>query len=494
MLEQASAKARPTAIPALLAKQGETAQESNMGEAFVSLFHQLMSKGKVAAPNNLGLDLFGKRQEIELPPEPAPVQQKAAPKQETVKEQKDTAPKQEAVKDTKDDDSNKEVAAKDEHSEGNTEEKDVASKEQVQATQGAEGAIAATTQVASKEQVAQTVEAQPEAVAETTLLHDMAPKQTGPKKVEVQQQHTKQQATEEQSLITDSVNAAQEVVSGPENGAQKAVATTEGKAAKKEGAIILPQESSLTAGKSASHFDNEFAHSDLLMPKVAPQVAPTPAVSQAAPTQKAADVLQSALRDWAKGSVLGVGGVDRRNEMNPNVNSSGLADKKIPVLKETPNSSGKNLKSQQVKMLEQIQQLMEKAAQTKDGNSLVLKLDPVELGQVTVKVTQRADQVFARVSAENDDVERFLRENMGEVMSSLAAAGIKGDNVHVSIGREISEAEQLFVRSQGQADVNGGSGKQQGKANYRGGKFEAPAPETLPEQGGESGLDSGWVA
>ncbi len=153
-------------------------------------------------------------------------------------------------------------------------------------------------------------------------------------------------------------------------------------------------------------------------------------------------------------------------------------------------------RSDQEKILQQIRDVMKKATMSADGNTMVVRLDPPELGQVTVRVTQRDGQVFARVIPENPDVEQLLRQRAGEVTQALAAVGLKTDHVQLSIGRERSESETFRFQEQ----HGSGGGNQTGGQGSSSSGSERGSSDTVPRnKGPKSGLaadtaEVGWVA
>lgn len=154
-------------------------------------------------------------------------------------------------------------------------------------------------------------------------------------------------------------------------------------------------------------------------------------------------------------------------------------------------------RSDQEKILQQIRDVMKKATMSADGNTMVVRLDPPELGNITVRVTQRDGQVFARVIPENADVEQLLRQRAGEVTQALAAVGLKTDHVQLSIGRERSESETFRFQEQ----HGSGGGNQTGEqGSSSSGSERGDRPDTSPRnKGPKSGLaadtaEVGWVA
>lgn len=95
------------------------------------------------------------------------------------------------------------------------------------------------------------------------------------------------------------------------------------------------------------------------------------------------------------------------------------------------------VRANQEKIIARIQDAFDNMVKGRFGNQMVVRLDPPSLGKVTVKITQRADQLFARVSPESPEVEAVLRNKVSELSSVLAQSGIKVENIHVSVGEEV---------------------------------------------------------
>jgi hypothetical protein len=97
--------------------------------------------------------------------------------------------------------------------------------------------------------------------------------------------------------------------------------------------------------------------------------------------------------------------------------------------------------SQRYQVISQIQDMLVSAAKNRNGGTMVVRLDPPELGQVTLKVTQRSDQLHARLVSENAEVDNILRQRMGEITHLLASTGFKPENILVSFGTEMVAPE-----------------------------------------------------
>lgn len=142
------------------------------------------------------------------------------------------------------------------------------------------------------------------------------------------------------------------------------------------------------------------------------------------------------------------------------------------------------------KAVEQIQKMLEDALKAKSGNTIVVKLNPEELGSVTVRVTQRADQIYARVTPESAEVEKALRANISEVTHALTNAGIKAENIHVVVGHEMPSMQHFSLENSYQEALP----QDKQRSTYTQGMDSGAAQ--LPEIAEErvSNERAGWVA
>lgn len=151
--------------------------------------------------------------------------------------------------------------------------------------------------------------------------------------------------------------------------------------------------------------------------------------------------------------------------------------------------------SAQSNIIQRIQQVAEAISTNRDTTSVVVKLDPQELGEITIRVTQRADQIFAKISPESRDVEQFLRANVKELGTALSGIGLKGENIHVSVGQEVSEGA-LFGFSESLMD-RGATGDRQNENSadgQLGHNFEQEMNMTSDQTSAVDSFESGWVA
>lgn len=157
----------------------------------------------------------------------------------------------------------------------------------------------------------------------------------------------------------------------------------------------------------------------------------------------------------------------------------------------------------QEKILRQVQDLLKRAAQTRDGNSVSVRVDPPELGMVTVKVTQRDSQIYARIIPDSPEVEHVLRTRVQEVTQVLIAAGLKAEQVHIAIGRERSAGETFSVPGYSTGNGQTGNSGQQSGQQSNGSGERSSLRGTLGGSAGSNGntrmdtpsaLEAGWVA
>ncbi len=146
------------------------------------------------------------------------------------------------------------------------------------------------------------------------------------------------------------------------------------------------------------------------------------------------------------------------------------------------------------KTLEKVKELLAKAAQNRDGNSLTLKLNPKELGEITVKVTHRDNNIYARITPDSSEVESMLRHKAAELTQVLIQAGIKSEQLHISIGQERTEAESFKF-----ADfLNGHQNSRQNESFSDKSKQEATENPLIKNafnnQAKNSNIDLGWIA
>lgn len=103
---------------------------------------------------------------------------------------------------------------------------------------------------------------------------------------------------------------------------------------------------------------------------------------------------------------------------------------------DAPSAARSRAQSNMARMLERVDATLKEAARSRDGKSITLKLDPVDLGKVRVDVTLRDGKLHAKITPDNQDVMQSLRENAHDLQASLRKLGLEVDSVSVSIGLE----------------------------------------------------------
>jgi flagellar hook-length control protein FliK len=90
-------------------------------------------------------------------------------------------------------------------------------------------------------------------------------------------------------------------------------------------------------------------------------------------------------------------------------------------------------------MMERIETALKEAARSRDGKTITLRLDPMQLGQVKCDVSMRDGLLHARITPQNPDVVHAVREHAHELQTALRRLGLNVDRVSVQV---MSEKEQ----------------------------------------------------
>lgn len=88
---------------------------------------------------------------------------------------------------------------------------------------------------------------------------------------------------------------------------------------------------------------------------------------------------------------------------------------------------------QVTRMLERVESTLKEAARGRNGKTISLHLEPVDLGKVKVDVSLREGTLHARISPENPQVVQALREHAHELQGALRKLGLEVDSVTVSV-------------------------------------------------------------
>jgi flagellar hook-length control protein FliK len=108
---------------------------------------------------------------------------------------------------------------------------------------------------------------------------------------------------------------------------------------------------------------------------------------------------------------------------------------------DVPARSARSLpKAMLYKAFERVESALKEVARSKDGKTLSIRLDPVDLGKVKVDVSLRDGGLHARIVPENAQVLAALRERAHELQSSLRKLGLDVDTITVAVSSESNES------------------------------------------------------
>ncbi len=101
------------------------------------------------------------------------------------------------------------------------------------------------------------------------------------------------------------------------------------------------------------------------------------------------------------------------------------------------------------RMLERVESTLKEAARGRDGKTISLHLEPVDLGKVKVDVSLRDGTLHARISPDNQQVAQALRDHAHELQGALRKLGLEVDSVTVSVtlddfGQEMNTGQQMM--------------------------------------------------
>lgn len=106
-----------------------------------------------------------------------------------------------------------------------------------------------------------------------------------------------------------------------------------------------------------------------------------------------------------------------------------------------------------LRMLERVQVTLKEAARARDGKTLSINLEPVDLGRIKVDVSLREGALHARLKPENSQVLQKLREHAHELQAALRKLGLDVERVTVTVSGEESLEDDL--PSDGSPNGNG---------------------------------------
>jgi flagellar hook-length control protein FliK len=179
---------------------------------------------------------------------------------------------------------------------------------------------------------------------------------------------------------------------------------------------------------------------------------------------------------------------------NANFNASGSFSNKVSSERsESLKERAFTQQPQMLKAFEKVETALKEAAKARDGKTISLRLDPPNLGTVKVDVTLKEGTLHARIHADNQNVNQFLRECSHDLQHILRKLGLSVEKIIVSVNNENPEHDV--------AQNSGGDFKQamsdkenkgQGESNF-GSENGFGFSSELPAQAETTHLDH-WVA
>lgn len=121
------------------------------------------------------------------------------------------------------------------------------------------------------------------------------------------------------------------------------------------------------------------------------------------------------------------------------------------------------------KMMERVETALKEAARSRDGKTITLRLDPVQLGQVKCDVSLRDGLLHARITPQNPEVVSAVREHAHELQTALRRLGLNVDRVTVQVLTDKDSGS--FAQTQGFLD---GKSFQQNGNNMPGKERQTP--------------------
>lgn len=115
-------------------------------------------------------------------------------------------------------------------------------------------------------------------------------------------------------------------------------------------------------------------------------------------------------------------------------------------------------------MIDKVKGVLEQAAINKTNDTITVKVEPANLGELTVKVSEKNGQIHAKITPESKEVEDILRSQSRELSMVIQALGYKEEDVQVSIGSASPDFYSSFSQSGGFSAEYGGLNKQAQKA------------------------------
>lgn len=150
------------------------------------------------------------------------------------------------------------------------------------------------------------------------------------------------------------------------------------------------------------------------------------------------------------------------------------------------------------RMLERVESALKEAARTRDGKTISIKLDPVNLGQIKVDVSLREGALHARVTPQNKEVLQSLREHAHELQGALRRLGLNVERISVQVvgetfQQQMQDARGSFNGKSFQQDRNNMPGQERQPPENRFGNEFADVPRAGLADASQGKADH-WIA
>lgn len=144
-----------------------------------------------------------------------------------------------------------------------------------------------------------------------------------------------------------------------------------------------------------------------------------------------------------------------------------------------------------VRVIDQVVQGV-KLSQIDGRSNIVVKLNPPDLGNLRLQITQDATGMTTHIQAANSQVRGLLEANMPLLIDSLSKAGVQMDSVSVSVGTSFNAFAQNA--NQGNPQTNQGQNRQQYAAVPMMGGVQTMADASYPMRGRSEQAGYSWLA
>ncbi len=116
-------------------------------------------------------------------------------------------------------------------------------------------------------------------------------------------------------------------------------------------------------------------------------------------------------------------------------------------------------------MIDKVKAVLEQATVNKANDTITVKVEPANLGELTVKVSEKNGQIYAKITPQSREVEDILRSQSRELSLVIQALGYQKEDVQISIGEASPDFHSAFYNGNDSQGESSGSNK--GSQNAR---------------------------